>query len=1096
MTEQALGQAVFDPDEKHQSQLPALQVLTALGYAPLSPSQALAMRGGRRRNVILDSVLAEQLVKLNTFTFRGHEYPLDPSDAHEAIRKLTPAPEQQRGMKATNQEVYDRLVLGATIAKSIDGDTKSHHVNYIDWDTPSNNVFHVTAEYAVERTGSSNTCRLDVVAFVNGVPFVTIECKRPSDEVRKADHQLLKYQRGSYIPDYFHFAQILIATNRREATFATVGTPSKFWSPWREEDDDSVSVTVAANHPLSRSAVESLFADSGKVDTVLAHFEEKRAAGDRSISEQDALLHALCRPERLLEMVRTFTVVDNGTRKIARHQQYFAVKRAIERVTSGLDGERRPGGVVWHTQGSGKSLTMVMLGKALEFDMHIVNPRIILVTDRDDLDRQIRDTFRSCQQSPVRAKSGKHLAELIVAGTPLITTIVNKFENAAKHLLLHSASTHAPAAVLDDTNVFVLVDEGHRSHSTQYGEYGAFAKRMHQVLPKANYIGFTGTPLLKREKNTFRTFGEPIHTYTISDAVRDEAVVPLLYEGRMVEQEIAENVVDLWFEKICLGLTPEQQADLKRKFSRADVLSGAGQVVRAKAFDVSEHFRKNWQDTGFKAQLVAPNKAAAIRYKQVLDEIGHVSSEVMISAPDDDESVESVDRVSRSLVQNFWDDAMARYGGEVAYNRDVVANFKGSGGPEILIVVSKLLTGFDAPRNTVLYVCRALREHTLLQAIARVNRVFDGTADGDGSGAKDFGYVIDYEGLLGELDSALTTYSSLDGFDLDELIGAVVDVREEIRKLPARWDAVWALFTGIRHDDMEALEQHLSDKPLREDFYDRLGEFTRTIHIALSSDKVDDVVPPERLERYKSDWSRFVNLRRSIQWRYDEKVDLRDFEPKVQKLLDDHLQAIPASIIIPELNLNDPASLRAAVEETGVSAASKADRIASATTKRISERMDEDPALYARFATLLQEAIDAHRAHRLSEVEYLNLMVSLSERVTSGDRGRVLPGQLAQNGDAASVFEAILERFVDGSEGAPAIDDETVASIAVALVNIVRSHLIVGIWQNEPAQNALLNAIDDYLWEDVESGLGVKLSPSNEDAIRDSVIRIARARFA
>ena len=256
------------------------------------------------------------------------------------------------------------------------------------------------------------------------------------------------------------------------------------------------------------------------------------------------------------------------------------------------------------------------------------------------------------------------------------------------------------------------------------------------------------------------------------------------------------------------------------------------------------------------------------------------------------------------------------------------------------------------------------------------------------------------------------------------------------------------------------------------------------------------MVPPERLERYKSDWSRFVNLRRSVQWRYDEKVDLRDFEPKIQKLLDDHLQAMPASIIIPELNLNDPASLRAAVEETGASAASKADRIASATKKRISERMDEDPALYARVATLLQEAIDDHRAHRLSEVEYLNHMVSLSERVTSGDRGRELPGQVAQDGDAASVFEAILERFVNGSDGSPALDEAAVAGIAVALVDIVRSHLIVGIWQNEPAQNSLLNAIDDYLWEDVETGLGAKLSPTDEDAIRDSVIRIARSRFA
>lgn len=1091
MTEQA-----FDPRETFQSQVPALQILVGLGYQPLSPDEALVLRGGRRRNVLLDSVLAEQLVKLNTFTFRGKDYPLDPADAHEAIRKLIPAPGQQKGLKATNQEVYDRLVRGATLAKAIDGNTKSHQVRYIDWDDPSNNVFHITAEYAVERTGSSNVRRLDVVAFVNGIPFVTIECKRPSEQIKKADHQLLKYQRRGNIPEFFHFAQLLIAANRREASYATVGSPTKFWSPWREEDDPDALVTTAANHPLSDATIETLFRGTGEVDAARGYFDAVNAAGDRTVSEQDRLLYSLCRPGRLLELVRAFTVFDGGTRKVARHQQYFAVKRAIERITSGAGGHRRPGGVVWHTQGSGKSLTMVMLAKALEFEPSVSNPRIILVTDRDDLDEQIRDTFRACQLDPVRAKSGKHLAELIAARTPLITTIVNKFENAAKQM--EGASAVSGPALDDDPNVFVLVDESHRSHSTHLGEFGTFAKRMRQVLPQANYIGFTGTPLLKREKNTFRTFGLPIHTYTIADAVRDEAVVPLLYEGRMVEQQITEDVLNRWFEKICQGLTLEQQRDLKRKFSSADVLAGAGQVIRAKAFDISEHYRQHWQGTGFKAQLVAPNKAAAIRYKQVLDEIGHVTSEVMISAPGDDEDAESIDRESRDLVQRFWDEAMARYGAETAYKRDVVKAFKSSGGPEILIVVSKLLTGFDAPRNTVLYLCRTLREHTLLQAIARVNRLFDESDDGEGRAAKDFGYIIDYEGLLGELDAALTTYTDagLDGFDLDDLLGAVVDVRAEIGKLAGRWDAVWALFSGIRHDDMEALEQQMADKALRDEFYERLAEFTRTLHIALSSDKVDDVIPVERLERYKKDWSRFLNLRRSVQWRYFEKVDLRDYEPKIQKLLDDHVQALPADVIIPELNLNDPASVKAVVDETGVRPSSKADRIATATKKRISERMEEDPALYARFAALVQEAIDAHRAHRLSEIDYLNRILSLNERVVAGDRGRTLPETIAGDADAASVFEAILSRFMPRSAGDASLDETQVAAVALGLIDIVRSHRIVGIWQNEPAQNALLNAIDDYLWDHVEAKQGAELTPDDEDSIRDAVMRIARARFA
>jgi type I restriction enzyme R subunit len=253
-----------------------------------------------------------------------------------------------------------------------------------------------------------------------------------------------------------------------------------------------------------------------------------------------------------------------------------------------------------------------------------------------------------------------------------------------------------------DTNLFVLVDESHRSQTGRYGGHGKFAMRMRRILPHACYLGFTGTPLLKKEKNTLATFGGLIHRYAIDEAVADEAVVPLLYEGRMVEQQVSGNVIDSWFEKISEGLTDKQKADLKRKFSRVDALSKTGQAIRAKAFDISEHYRQFWQGTGFKAQLVAPSKAAAIRFKEVLDEIGHVSSEIIISPPDDHEGNEEVDKESKDLVRKFWDAVMAKYKAESEYNRHIIDAFKGSHSPEILIVVSKLLTGFDAPRNTVL----------------------------------------------------------------------------------------------------------------------------------------------------------------------------------------------------------------------------------------------------------------------------------------------------------------------------------------------------------------------------------------------------------
>ncbi|AJE46567.1 type I restriction enzyme subunit R domain-containing protein, partial [Celeribacter indicus] len=370
----------------------------------------------------------------------------------------------------------------------------------------------------------------------------------------------------------------------------------------------------------------------------------------------------------------------------------------------------------------------------------IENPRIIIVTDRDDLDKQIKDTFKSCDLEPIRATSGAHLLELVQNKAPLVTTIINKFDTALKNSKLAD----------EDPNIFVLVDESHRTQTGRYGGHSQFAAKMRRLLPKACYLGFTGTPLLKKEKNTLSTFGRFIHRYAIDEAVADGAVVPLLYEGRLVEQQVSGAVIDRWFDKISEGLTENQKRDLKRKFSRMDALAKTDQAIRAKAFDISEHFRQHWQGTGFKAQLIAPSKAAAVRFKEVLDEIGHVSSAIVISPPDDNEGNEEVDQESKDLVRKFWLSMMARYKTEEEYNRQIIDAFKGSGDPEILIIVSKLLTGFDAPRNTVLYVCKSLKEHNLLQAIARVNRLYE-----DGGTEKQFGFIIDYEGLLGELDSAL-----------------------------------------------------------------------------------------------------------------------------------------------------------------------------------------------------------------------------------------------------------------------------------------------------------------------------------------------------
>ena len=1098
----------FNPAEKHQSQIPALQLLVALGFKPLSQEEALRLRGGRLRNVVLDDILEKQLQRLNRYTYRGNDYEFDLEDTHEAIRRLKPTPDRLKGLRGTNQEIYDTLILGTTITKSIDGDSKSYSFRYIDWDYPENNVFHVTAEFAVERTASTQTRRCDIVGFVNGIPFLVIENKRPTESLKKAGSQLIGYQHEDNIPQLFHFAQVLITMNRGEARYATVGTPAKFWQHWREEDDaqdataalaDSVSSDAQqatehvqelikpidperlgelVNTPLNMGDEKEVF--SGPMADAMNHFRRLREEGERAISEQDRLIYSLCRPERLLDLVRRFTVFDGGVRKVARHQQFFGIRRALETVKQKDANGVRNGGVIWHTQGSGKSLTMVMLGRALAFEKTIKNPRILIVTDRDDLDKQIKDTFRSCDLEPVRARTGVHLLELIQDKTPLVTTIINKFDTALKGKPVEDS----------DPNLFVLVDESHRSQTGRYGGLSQFATKMRRLLPKACYLGFTGTPLLRKDRNTLSTFGRLIHRYGIDEAVADGAVVPLLYEGRLVDQQVSGQVIDRWFDKISTGLTDSQKADLKRKFSRMDALSKTEQAIRAKAFDISEHYRQHWQGTGFKAQLVAPSKAAAVRFKEVLDEIGHVTSEIVISGPNENEGNEEIDQASQDRVRRFWTAMMEQYRTEEEYNRQIIENFKGSGDPEILIVVSKLLTGFDAPRNTVLYVCKSLKEHNLLQAIARVNRLFD-----ENGKEKQFGFIVDYEGLLGELDEALSTYSAFEGYDADDLVGTVHDVKEEIRKLPQLHDQLWDLFKPVRNKkDMEQFEQHLADDDIREEFYSRLKAFTRCFHISLSSDKLFDMLDDDQIDALKRDWKQFSELKRSVQLRYQETVDVREFEPKIQQLLDDHVVAMPAETIIEIVNINDPDALKEVVEETGVSDASKADRIASATRKTLTERMDEDPAFYKQFSELLEETIREYRERRLSEKEYLGSVVGIAHKVARRERGRDVPESIQGDSDAQALF-GILEGQLR-TESGESVEIDNAATIALEILEIIQSHLIVDLWSNEVAQNSLRNAIDDHFFDVLRDERGIDISVDELDSLEEQIMRVARARFS
>ena len=595
---------------------------------------------------------------------------------------------------------------------------------------------------------------------------------------------------------------------------------------------------------------------------------------------------------------------------------------------------------------------------------------------------------------------------------------------------------------------------------------------------------------MKTEKNSFSKFGDLVEPhYSITQAVEDGAVVPLLYEGRHVEMTQNKAAVDLWFERHTQGLSEKQQADLKRKYARAEMLNKSDQVVYMRAFDISEHFRANWQGTGFKAQLVAPKKAIALKYNAYLNEIGIVSSEVVISPPDMREGYEETDDEPTDEVVKFWNKMMKRYGSEDEYTKQIINQFKFGNEPEILIVVDKLLTGFDAPRNTVLYLCRTLREHNLLQAIARVNRIEEG---------KEYGFIVDYSNVLGELDKALTMYSVLDGFDEDDLKDTLVSINNEVEKLPSRYSDLWDLFKKVKHTyDEEAYEILLADDELREEFYSRLSEYGKNLGIALSSEKFLTETDDNTLSRYKADLKKFQALKTSVKLRYAESIDYRDYEPKIKKLLDTHIQANEVIRLNEPVNIFNEKMFLQLKEDRGVyllnkTTASKADTIAHATKKAISEKMDEDPAFYEKFSKLIQQAIEDFKAKRISDLEYLNQVIDMRNRIV----GKVhddIPDQLSSDEDAAAYY-GVIKPFFENIALDKDILESVAAETAIAFHNIMEKHQKVNFWDDEDAKNQAINEIDDYLYDELKTTKGIEFSLDQMNEIINKVLQVARHR--
>ena len=1068
--------------EDHISQIPALQLLMKLGYRYLTPEEALEARGNRSSNVLLETILKKQLQEINKIEYRGKEFPFSEANVNTAILALRDLPLQD-GFLAANKAFYDLVTLGKSLEQNVLGDKKSFSFKYIDWDNPENNVYHVTEEYSVLRSERTDTYRPDLILFINGIPMVVIECKSPKIKhpIDQSIEQHLRNQQEDGIRSLYYYSNLVVGLAVNEARYATTATSKEFWSVWKEQfrnkqEEQAYTQTLQQlkNAPLPDNDRTVLFRERFRY--VLQYFNQLEQE-DLTITEQDKLLYNICRKDRLLDLMYHFILFDDGIKKITRYQQYFAVKWTLERISRVQPDGKRQGGVIWHTQGSGKSLTMVMLAQLIAMHPDIKNPKIVLVTDRVDLDDQITETFKKCGKPVMNAATGEKLVELLETNSDaIITTIINKFQSAVTK----------SKDVFSSNNIFVLVDESHRT------QYGTFNVKMQKVFPQACYIAFTGTPLLKKDKSTAAKFGGiiPGTVYTISNAVEDKAVVPLLYEGRHNIMQVNEKPLDTFFDRVSEPLTEYGKAALKRKFSSRNKIVQSLSFIENTAWDIVKHFTDNIQGTGFKGQLVAPNKLSAIRYREIFKEIGRVSVELLISPPDDREGEEDAFEERDDKVKAFYKAMMDKYGNQEKYEKAVINSFKKQDQPEIIIVVDKLLTGFDAPRNQVLYLTRNLREHTLLQAIARVNRLYPG---------KDYGYIIDYYGNLENLDDALHTYAGLEEYDPEELIGTLTNIVKEIEKLPQAHSELWDIFKEVKNKyDEPAYEELLSDEAKRHSFYDKLSAYVRILKLALSSLEFNNNTPEKQLEKYKKDTEFFLALRVSVKRRFMDEADHKDYEAQVQKLIDKHITSDGEVLRITDLvNIFDKEERQAELEKITGKAA-KADHIASRTIKAINIRMNEDPVYYKKLSEMIKEAIEDYHQQRINEAEYLAKAKDFEDTFFNGRRDNV-PSIINDNPTAIAFFNLTTEEFKDGLN-TKVNKLEIAAEIAAGIDDIARAnvfdngHPVIDWQKNDDIKGKMRIGIDDLLFE-TKAKYDLDISFDHIDQLIEECIKVAETKY-
>ena len=1019
-------------NEMTTSQRPAIEVLQKLGYKYISEEENKNLRNNILTDVIFKDMLAKKLNEINSYEYKGEKYKFSASTIGQAIKDLNE--DLVTGLISTNEKKYDLLTLGKSYQENmVDGTKRSFDIKYIDFEHPENNDFYVTEEFSVLRMNGKDCARPDIILFVNGIPLAVIECKDASVPIIQAISQNIRNQKPDYIPQLFKFIQIVMAANKNETKYATCGTPDKFWSTWNEQ------YVERQNELLNKTVI------------------------GRQVTKQDRDIISLFVKERFLELIKDFIIFEAGKKKICRYQQYFAVKAMLERIK-----HDKKGGVVWHTQGSGKSITMVYITKKLMEDKEIQNPQVVIVTDRVDLDKQIHKTFNRIGVEAARATTGNNLTELIKdEKIRVITTVVNKFETVVKS-----------GIAVDAPNTFILVDEGHR---TQYGEIN---RRMQEVFKGAIYISFTGTPIMKRDRNIFDKFGGLIHKYSLDDALRDKAIVPLIYEGKMVDQEVSKEAIDMRLDMLTRNLTSEQKNEVMRKWSRFEKVASSEQRLELIAWDIAKNYNETLKGTGFNAMLACNKKVEAVKYYNIFkDEFPELEVAVVISSPDMREGEGSIDEDTNDIVKKFYINAISNYKNEEEYEETIKSKFI-NGDIDILIVVDKLLTGFDAPRASTLYLDKQIKEHNLLQAIARVNRLCDG---------KDYGYIVDYRGLLGELDKALTMYqdAGLEEFKEEDIKSSVYYIDTEINNMFEAYEDLKGLFKDIKNkNDLEEYEILLEDEKIRKDFYNKLSKFGSMLGIILPSDQAYYKVGKEKISELRKALAFYQKLRATVKLRYSETIDHKEYEAKMQKLLDNYVVAKEMMRITEPVDITDAENFDKELEKMGTDRG-KADAIRTRLTRTISEKSKEDPAYYKKFSTRIEETIEEYRNRRITDSEYLQKMQDIKEDFRKGNSGISYPTNITTENSRA-FYGVIYDKLIPRMKENASIEE--IGEITLTIQREIESKIKRDWHYNTDIHNEIAQAIDDTIFI-YATRKNISLDLEELDKLIEEIINIALMKY-